>query len=126
MASARASGGVAKMLDAAVAAPGGEVLVRELARSASEERAVVLGAVLTTASASQRNMLTARVEEANKLRQTKTEISTDARLRAHRHADALWQANENVRDELIATGAKSREWVDEHIVLSPRPVLPIT
>lgn len=113
MAEAR-DGSSASLLDVVAAAPSGDLLVRAQLSTVARRRATVMAAAGIAGARLQRlaeleraRLLTDLVAERDGLQQMVQQVAQPL-------AESLQAKTDLVRRELVATGARSQEWVDEH------------
>lgn len=65
----------------------------------------------------------ARSAALSELASKQEQLGADVQRNAQAPALAVWQATSKVRDELVATGAKTPEWVNDNLPLPDKPQL---
>lgn len=104
-----------RMLDVIAAAPGGRDIVRSHLEGAVRRRAVVLAAAGVVASRVHQQIERERMALLRGLVTERDRLEEGVRRRVEPKLAAVRARSAEVRKELVATGARTQEWVDEHI-----------
>lgn len=105
------------VLDVIAASPDGEAAVQTHLGWVAEQRAVALGAAGVAATRLQRRARLERLALDQRLRSDRADLARDAQRRVRPHAQRIERCTNSVRQELVATGAQSQEWVDKNFPL---------
>ena len=111
-------------LDLICATQHGDAKVARVLSQASAQRGLIVSAAVAAAANATDEMVRARLATSEGLEERRESRKHEANVALHPDLEALWATNERVRDELIATGAKDRAWVDENYPKVERPVPP--
>ncbi len=121
-AAARARTGPAgSALDVVAAAPGGRELVRSHLAQATRRRATILASAGVTAARLQRQAEQDRLALLLQLIDQRDRLQDGVRQAVQPHLAAIEAGTADVRRELVATGAKPQQWVDEHFPAQSNP-----
>lgn len=103
------------------AAQAGVDRLRPLLARASTHRAPLLAAAAETARRAELVTRVVKTQTLAQLADERARLCLGVRAEAHPAAVAVWDAGQRVRRELVATGARTPEWVEEHVPAVPKP-----
>ena len=115
------SAGTPARLDTLLAHRQGRTKARMIVDDFARRRAVILASLAHAADDMTALALAGRLEAARDIRELREDLGEEVREVTGSALATLWESTNLVRAELVATGTKTPEWVEENFPPVPRP-----